>query len=62
MNMVNTTYNSTQDMFDKIQQLKRKTKLNFYKNINKYYKEMKQKNFRTQQDHFAKNTKGVSKI
>ena len=48
MNMVNTTYNSAQDMIDKIQQFKEKTTLKFYKNINKYYNEMKQKYFKTQ--------------
>ena len=31
MNMVTTTYKSTQDMIDKLQQLKGKTKLKFYK-------------------------------
>ena len=31
MNMVNTTYSSTDDMIDKIQKLKGKTKLKFYK-------------------------------
>ena len=38
MNMVNTNYNSTEDMIDKLQQLKGKTKLKFYKN---FYNEMK---------------------
>ena len=33
--MVNTTYNSTQEMIDKIQQFKGKTKLSFY-NFKKY--------------------------
>ena len=33
MNMVNTTYKSTEDMIDKLQQLQGKTKLKFYKNI-----------------------------
>ena len=33
MNMVNTTYNSTEDVIDKLQHLKGKTKLKFYKNI-----------------------------
>ena len=33
MNTVNTTYNSTEDMMNKLQDLKRKTKLNFYKNV-----------------------------
>ena len=31
--MVNTTYNSTEDMINKLQQLKGKTKLKFYKKI-----------------------------
>ena len=33
MNMVNTNYNTTQEMIDKLEQLKGKTKLKFYKNI-----------------------------
>ena len=36
MNLVNTTYNSTEDMNIKIQQLKGKTKLKFYENIKNY--------------------------
>ena len=35
MNMVNTKYNST-DMINKLQQLKGKTNLKFYKNINNF--------------------------
>ena len=34
MNMINITYNSTEDMIDKLQSSKGKTKLKFYKNIN----------------------------
>ena len=60
--MVNTTYNSTEDMIDKLQQLEGKTKLKFYKNISNYYNEMKHKTFQTQQDPFAKNAQGISKI
>ena len=41
MNMVNTTYNSTEDMINKLQQLKGKTKVKFYLNISNYYTEMK---------------------
>ena len=33
--MVNTSYNSTEDIIDKLQQLKGKTKLKFYKNTKK---------------------------
>ena len=62
MNMISTTYNSKQGMINKLQQLKGKTKLKFYKNINNYFTERKNKNFQTQQDPFAKNAQGVSKI
>ena len=60
--MINTTYNSTKDMIDKSQQLKGKTKFKFYKNINNYYTEMKNKNFQSQQVPFSKNAQGISKI
>ena len=43
MNMVNTNYNTTEDMINKLQQLKGKTKIKVYKNINNYYNEMKKK-------------------
>ena len=60
--MVNTTYNSTEDMINNLQSLKGKTKLKFYKNISDYYKEMKNKKFQTQEDTFARNAQGISKI
>ena len=59
MNMINTTCNSTEDMIDKLQQLKRKTKLKFYKNISSYYDNM---NIRMDEDPFAKNTQSHCKI
>ena len=62
MNMVNTNYKSTEDMISKLQQLRGKTKLKFYKNLSNYYNEIKNKNFQTQQDTFARNAQGVSKI
>ena len=62
INMVNTTYNSSEDMINKLQELKGKTKLKFYKNISNYYTEMKNKNFQTQQDLFPRNAQGISKI
>ena len=62
MNMVNTTYNSTEDMINKLQSLKGKTKFKFYKNISNYYTEMKNKNFQSQQDPFSRNAQGISKI
>ena len=49
-------------MINKLQQLNGKTKLKFYKNISIYYTEMKNKNFQTQQDLFAKKAQGISKI
>ena len=60
INMVNTTYNKTQVLINKLQSLEGKTKLKFYKNISKYYTEMKKKNFQTQEDDFSKNAQGVS--
>ena len=63
INMVNTNYNSTEEMINKLQELKRRIKLKFYKNISDYYKEMKKKNFQSNNiDPFSKNTQGVGKI
>ena len=58
--MVNTTYNSSEAMMDKSQTLK--TKFEFYKNISNYYDEMRNKNFRFEQDPFGKNSSGMSKF
>ena len=61
--MVNITYNSTEEMINKLQELKGKTKLKFYKNISNYYVEMKNINFQTNnQNPFAKNAQGIHKI
>ena len=57
--MVITTYNSTKDIINNLQQLKGKTKLNFYKNISNYFDNM---NIRFDEDSFAKNAQGISKI
>ena len=62
MNMVNTKYNTIEDTINKLQQLKGKTKVKFYKNIHNYYTEMKNRNFQCQEDPFAKNAQGISKI
>ena len=62
INMVNTTYNKPEDMVNKLQSLKGKMKLKFYKNISRYYIEMKNRIFQTQEDTFSKNAQGVSKI
>ena len=59
--MVNTTYNKTEDMINKLQSLKGKIKLKFDKNIGNYYIEMKNKNSQTQEDPFSKNSQGISK-
>ena len=60
MSMVTTNNNSTEDMIDKLQQLKGKTKSKFSKNISNY-DEMNIRNFRFGEDPFAKNAQGVSK-
>ena len=62
INMVNTNYNTTEDMINKLQQLKGRTKLKFHKNISNYYIEMKNRIIQTQQDLFSRNAQGVSKI
>ena len=49
--MVNTSYNSTEDMINKIQELKGKTKLTLYKNTSDYYDNM---NIRMNEDPFSK--------
>ena len=62
INMVNTYYTTTEDMINILQLLKGKTKLKFHKNLSNYYTEMKNKNFQTQEDPFARNAQGISKI
>ena len=61
MTMVNTNYNSTDDMINNLQSLKGKINLKLYKNKSNYYNEMKHENFQTQEDPFAKNAQGISK-
>ena len=61
--MVITTYNTKEDMINKLQSLKGKTKLKLYKNLSNYYFEMKNKNFQSHHDDpFSKNAQGISKI
>ena len=62
MNVVNTTYNSTEQMINKLQQLKCKAKLKFYENISNFYNEMKNKYFQTQEYPFSKHAQGNVKI
>ena len=59
MNLVNTTNNSTEDMINKLQSLKGKTKLKFYKNKGNYYNNME---IRMDENPFARNAQGISKI
>ena len=60
--MVITTYNSSEDMINKLQDLKGKTKLKFYTNISNYYDEINIRNFKFQDDPFGKNAQSISKI
>ena len=57
--MVNTSNNSTEEKINKLQSLKGKTKLKFYKNLGHFYDNM---NIRFDQDPFAKNAQSISKI
>ena len=57
--MVNTSNNSTEDMINKLQSLKGKTKLKFYKKLGHFYDIM---NISFDEDPFAKNAQGISKI
>ena len=59
MNMINTTYNSTEDMVNKLQEIKSKTKLKFYKYRSKYYNNM---NIKMDEDPFAKILKVLLKF
>ena len=64
--MVNTTYNSSEDMINKLQHLKGKTKLKFQRNISIYYDEMNttrgRGTFHFEECPFSKNMEGLGKI
>ena len=64
--MANTTYNSTQDMIINLQQLKGKTKLEFYEKTSNYYDEMKNRrqsgSFQFQEHSFSKTVQGIDKF
>ena len=62
MNMVNTTYKSTEVVINKIQDLNGKTKIKFYTKISHYYDEINIRNFKFEDDPFVKNAQGISKI
>ena len=59
MNMIITTYNTTEDMINNLQSLKGKTKLKFYKNKSNYYENL---NIKMDEDPFARKAQGISKI
>ena len=56
---VNSTYNTTQDMISKLQELKGKTKLKFYKNISNHEENI---DIRISEEPFSENSPGISKI
>ena len=60
--MVKTTYNKTEDMNNKLQSLKGKINLKFYKNISDYYIEMKNRYFQTQEDPFSRSAQDISRF
>ena len=63
--MFNTSYNSSEDMINKIQSLKGKTKLKFYQNISNFYDEMtyarRSGTFQFQKDVSTEGAQGISK-
>ena len=64
--MVNTKYNTTEDMINKLQQLNGRTKIKFYQNISNYYDAMgyrrKGNTFQFEEDLFIRNAEGISYI
>ena len=62
--MINTTCNSTQDVIDKLESLKGKTKIKIYQKISYYYDEMNIRSNTSQfeEDPFFKNAEGISKF
>ena len=60
--MANTSYNTREDMIDKSESLKGKTKIRFFKNISNYNEEMKYKNFQFEQNTFGRNAQVIGNI
>ena len=64
--MANTTYSSSEDMKKKLQMLKSKIKLKFYRNLSNYYDKMnirKQSGaFQFEEDPFSKTAQSIRKI
>ena len=59
MNTVITTCSSTDDLINKLQELKGNTKLKFHKNMSNYYDIMK---IKMDEDPFAKNGQSINDI
>ena len=59
MNIINTIYNSREDMNDKLHELRGKTKSRFYKNIRNNYDNMI---IKMDEDPFSKNAQGISQL
>ena len=62
MNLINTTYNSSEEMINKLQSLKGKRKLKLYENLSNYYDEIKIRIFTFEDDALSKNAQGVNKF
>ena len=60
--MATTTLNSTEDIICKLQELKGKTKLKFYKNTSNLYDEMNLRVFKFEEDLLRKNSQSIIKI
>ena len=63
--MVNTIYNTTQNMIIELQSLKGKTRNKFHKSISNYYDETNIRRqsgaFQFEEDLFSKDARGISK-
>ena len=59
MNMDITTYDTTEDMINKIQELKGETKLKFCENLRNYNDGMNIRNFKFEKEIFSKNVQGT---
>ena len=66
MSLANINYDTSQDMINKVQQLKSKTKLKFYPEIRNYYDEKiyrrKSGYFQFEEDVFSKSVQGRAEI
>ena len=64
--MVIIKYNTTEDMINKMQALKVRTKLKFHQSTSTYYDEMNYRRqnitFQFEEDPFAKNAQGIGRI